>query len=161
METISTRQDRIIHNSTEVEGVGKGRQILLPKQEVTATVWIFLSLESRSTWVHAYNWYCIVNVFFFSGMVNSLFGSKYFRSSLNEVTCKQILYSAVIQARTMKMKGKISVKINSRKKVTEMQLHHLAMIVIISKEGFVSAFFHVKSSNFLYYWTTEHSLSLH
>jgi len=39
-------------------------------------------------------------------VVNSLFGSKYFRSNLIEVTSKQILYSTVIQSRTIKMKEK-------------------------------------------------------
>jgi len=42
-----------------------------------------------------------------------------------------------------------------------MQFHHLATIILISKEGFLSDFFHVKSSNLLYYCTTEYSLSLH
>jgi len=60
----------------------------------------------------------VLSIFFFfcSGMVNSLFGSKYFRSNLTEVTSKQILYSTVIQSRTMKMKEKISVKINRNRK---------------------------------------------
>jgi len=49
-------------------------------------------------------------------MVNSVFGSKYFRSNLTEVISKEILYSTVIQSRTMKMKEKISVKINRNRK---------------------------------------------
>jgi hypothetical protein len=105
--------------------------------------------------------YC--QFFFYSGMVNSLFGSKYFRSNLIEVTSKQILYNTVIQSRTMKMKEKVSVKINrnSKKEVTKMQLHHLAVFILISKEGFLSDCFHVKGSNLLYYCTIEYSLSLH